>query len=257
MPSPIKQGFIGKTGYGSGMSRLSLPPNYPRIRVVRSFDELVSTPFRDGVNALCWERAACEGFDEITAQVPPAESEDGIVSLEASSLASLDLSSLGRDAVALALADLRSLEDHGLNPSLDCIFRYRRDEDAGSLPTDVFSFHADSATKETDTYLCTYSGPASEGLRNDQAIRRIDLAEPRSELLRRYGGADDAGFLDFLSEQCHDLHYAPLPGAEPFSFGRCHLWRIAVAYPGSPVPPFIHRAPHTAPGDPPRLLLIS
>ena len=37
----------------------------------------------------------------------------------------------------------------------------------------------------------------------------------------------------------------------------CHLWRIAVDYPGSPVPPCVHRAPETRPGRPPRLLLIS
>jgi hypothetical protein len=30
-----------------------------------------------------------------------------------------------------------------------------------------------------------------------------------------------------------------------------------VEYDGSPVPPCIHRAPDTRPGDPPRLLLIS
>ncbi len=41
------------------------------------------------------------------------------------------------------------------------------------------------------------------------------------------------------------------------SFGLGNLWRIAVDYPGSPVPPCIHRAPITRPGRPPRLLLIS
>jgi hypothetical protein len=46
-------------------------------------------------------------------------------------------------------------------------------------------------------------------------------------------------------------------GAQPFSFGLGHVWRIACEHPGSPVPPCIHRAPETAPGQPPRLLLIS
>jgi hypothetical protein len=239
------------------MSKPALPLDYPRIRTVRSFDELASTPFRDGVNALCWERPLCEGFDEILAQVAAATGEDGIVGLDADWLEALSVSSLGRKAIDLALADLRMLEDCGLDPKLDCIFRYRRDENAGSLPRDVLSFHADSATEETDTWLCTYAGPASEGLRNDQAVRRIDLPEFRSELLRRFGGADDDEFLEYLSEHCHDLHYVPKPGAEPFSFGRCQLWRIATEYPGSPVPPCIHRAPATALGDPPRLLLIS
>jgi hypothetical protein len=29
---------------------------YPRIQQVNSFQELVSTPFAGGVNALCWQR---------------------------------------------------------------------------------------------------------------------------------------------------------------------------------------------------------
>ena len=61
---------------------------------------------------------------------------------------------------------------------------------------------------------------------------------------------------DGLRDACYDLHYAPTPGAQPFSCGIGHLWRIAVDWPGSPVPPCIHRAPDTHPEDPPRLLLI-
>ena len=61
----------------------------------------------------------------------------------------------------------------------------------------------------------------------------------------------------YLNENFFDLHYAPLPQARPFSFGLGHLWRIATEHPGSPVPPCIHRAPATLPGQPPRLLLIS
>ena len=64
-------------------------------------------------------------------------------------------------------------------------------------------------------------------------------------------------FREYQAENCYDLHYAPLPHARPFSFGRGNLWRIAVDYPGNPVPPCIHRAPTTLPGQPPRLLLIS
>ena len=74
------------------------------------------------------------------------------------------------------------------------------------MRTDVCSFHADSATGVADTSLGTGRGAASEGLR---------------------------------------LHYAPLPHARSFSFGKGNLWRIAVDYPGSPVPPCIHRAPAT------------
>ena len=81
--------------------------------------------------------------------------------------------------------------------------------------------------------------------------------DTRRALLELYGGPDDATFRDFLNEHCYDLHYSPTPEAQPFSFGLGNLWRIALDYPGSPVPPCIHRAPETRPGDPLRLLLIS
>jgi hypothetical protein len=85
----------------------------------------------------------------------------------------------------------------------------------------------------------------------------VDAPETRAELLKRFGGLDSDDFRDYLKENCYDLHYVPIPGARPFSFGIGNLWRIAVDYPGSPVPPCIHRAPPTLPGEPPRLLLIS
>lgn len=90
-----------------------------------------------------------------------------------------------------------------------------------------------------DTFLCTYVGACSEGLPNEQAQRRVDVPETRAELLRLYSGEDDAEFLEFLAENFYDLHYAPLPGAQPFSFGPGNLWRIAIQYPGCPVPPCV------------------
>ena len=50
--------------------------------------------------------------------------------------------------------------------------------------------------------------------------------------------------------------FSPLAQARPYSFGVGYLWRIAVDWPGSAVPPCIHRAPETLPGQPPRLVLI-
>jgi hypothetical protein len=85
----------------------------------------------------------------------------------------------------------------------------------------------------------------------------VEHPATRTALLQRFGGPDDDRFRAFLTENCYDLHYAPLPSARPYSFGVGNLWRIAIEYPGCPVPPCIHRAPATAPGAPPRLLLIS
>ena len=78
----------------------------------------------------------------------------------------------------------------------------------------------------------------------------------RAALLKAYGGADDAGFAEFLDEHSYDSHYAPRPGAAPYPFGRFALWRIATRWPGNPVDPCVHRAPENHPGSP-RLLLIS
>ena len=53
---------------------------------------------------------------------------------------------------------------------------------------------------EADTYLCTYHGPASEGLRNDEAQRRMDIPETRAELLKLFGGNDDDEFREYLKK---------------------------------------------------------
>jgi hypothetical protein len=236
------------------MAALSLPTDYPRIRQVGSFDELISTPFGDGVNALCWPRTLTGDFSEVVRHLAL---DDDLTTLDEEILLALPLSEAGQIAVAILLRDLRSLRDLELDPVLNAITAYPRDEEPGAIPVDVYSFHADSAPVVAETWLCTYHGAPSEGLRNDEGIRRLALPGMREILLAEYGGTDDEGFTDYLSEHCYDLHYAPLPAAQPFSFGVGHLWRIAVDYPGSPVPPCLHRAPESLPGDPVRLLLIS
>jgi hypothetical protein len=224
------------------------------VRVVTSFEELVATPFAGQVNALCWRRQLAGDFQEIVDQV---QGDAGITTLDPDGLNALSLSPAGARARDVLLADQALLRAHGLAPSLDCITGYRRDLAAGPIPTDVYSFHVDSAPVEADTYLCTYVGGTSEGLPNDVAIRRIDVAETRAQLLADYGGPDDADFAAYLRDRCFDLHYAPRPGAVPYVFGLGNLWRIAIAYPGASVAPCIHRAPLTPPGAPARLLLIS
>ena len=236
------------------MPPFTLPSDYPRIQRVNSFQELVSTRFAQGVNALCWERQLAGDFGEVVERLGPGEA---ITAVDEAQLRELPVSAAGRVAVAQLLADLQLLRGHHLDPALNCIHGYPRDETLAPVATDVFSFHADRATVETDTWLCTYHGPCSEGLRNEEARRRVDVPATRADLLRCFGGEDNEDFRVYLSEHCYDLHYEPHPGARPFAFGLGNLWRIAVAWPGSPVPPCIHRAPETRPGEPPRLLLIS
>ena len=229
-------------------------PDYFRIRSVSSFAELVGTPLRDGVNALCWPRTLPGDFAEVAALL--ARDEEGIHALDEEELRTLPASPAGRLAIDAMLADFRLLRGRQLDPVLNYLNGGERDDPQAIVATDVFSWHADRAPVPADTYLCTYFGPTSEGLRNEDATRRVDDPATRAALLELHGGADDEGFREFLADRCYDLHYAAAPSAQPFSFGHFNLWRIALAYPGNPVPPCIHRAPATPPGEA-RLLLIS
>jgi hypothetical protein len=224
-----------------------------RVRQVGSFAELLTTPFAGDVNALCWERTLPGDYAEVIAKLGPGE---GIVPLDDERLRALDLSPAGRLAAEAMLADQQLLRNHELAPSLNCVYDCVRGTDAGTVPTDVMSFHVDSAPVEVDTWLCTYHGACSEGLRNEDALLKVEIPEIRAALLKKFGGADDAGFAEFLHEHSYDSHYAPKPGATPYPFGTFALWRIATRWAGSPVLPCIHRAPENYPGSP-RLLLIS
>ncbi|MDQ6808662.1 MAG: DUF1826 domain-containing protein [Verrucomicrobiota bacterium] len=229
-------------------------PDCFRIKTVDSFAELVATPFANGINALCWPRTLAGDFGEVVEKLGPG---DEIVTIEEDRLAGLEVSAPGRAAIDILREDLRKLREVSRDPVLNCIHSYPRDDAPGPVRTDVFSWHVDSAPIEADTWLCTYYGLPSEGLPNEQAQRRVDLPEIREELFEFLGMEhEDEHFREALREHCFDLHYAALPGARPYSFGVGHLWRIAVEWPGSKIPPCIHRAPETLPGQPPRLLLI-
>lgn len=227
---------------------------HPCVKIVGGFRELVSTPFSGSVNALCWPRTLPGDFDEIAAVVGPL---DQITTVDDESLLDLPLGPAGRVARDILLADQKLLRDAGLDPSLDLVPAYPREASPGPVPVDVYDFHADSANTLADTFLCSYTVACSEGVANDEAVRRIDLPDTRAALLRVYGRADDEGFAAWLRERCYDLHYAALPHARPYAFGLGNLWRIATLCPGARVPPCVHRAPATRPGQPARLLLIS
>lgn len=231
-------------------------PDYHRIRYVASFDELVGTPFGDGVNALCWPRALAGDFAEVAAAIGDAED---ILTLDPESLQHLrqNLSPAGQAAVDAMLADHARLAARGLAPCIDFIPPHPRYDDDPLVRTDVQSFHADRAPVEVDTYLCTYTGACSEALPNEQATRRVDIAETRAALQAQWQRDGEGDFESYLQAHSYDLHYRPEAGATPYQFGTGNLWRIAIAWPGAVVPPCIHRAPDMRAGDPPRLLLLS
>lgn len=227
---------------------------FASIHIVDSFEQLLAAPFSKSVNAICWARELEGDFDEIVRAAGPL---DEITGLDEEDLESLELSPAGRQARETLIQDLRLLENAELAPNLDIIPAYPRDLTASPVPVDVYDFHADSATILADTFLCSYTESASEGVRNEDAIRYVDVPEIRAQLLANFGGTDDEAFAAYLKERFFDLHYAAREGAPIYNFGVGNLWRIATQCPDSPALPCIHRAPSTQPGNPARLLLIS
>jgi len=222
-----------------------------QISYVANFNQLVNTPFKDAVNALCWPRHLQGDFAEIVNKVPL---HSHMVELSEEELLALDLSPQGQVARQTILQDIQLLQAHGALPVLNLIKHYEQDDANPFFPTDVYSFHVDRSPVPTDTFLCTYYGDASEILPNAQAEQKVLVPEIRAELKKLHGG-NDADFDDFLTEHFFDLHYRAKPQAHIVKMETGHVWRLAVDHPQSAVLPCIHRAPRELSGHT-RLLLI-
>ena len=210
-----------------------------QIQYVKSFQDLVSTPFHGAINAVCWSRNLTGDFSEIVGKI---ELNENIAEIDEDELFELQLSVQGQLAREILLNDLKLLKLHGASPTLNLIKYYERDDAYPFFPTDVYSFHVDSSPIPTNTFLCTYFGESSEILPNENAEQKVLVPEIRAELKKLYGGADK-GFEEFLSEHFFDLHYHTKPEAIPVSLGVGHLWKLAVNHPESKVLPCVHRAP--------------
>ena len=210
-----------------------------QIQYVKSFQDLVSTPFRGAINAVCWSRNLTGDFSEIVGKI---ELNENIAEIDENELFELQLSVQGQLALEILLNDLKMLKLHGASPTLNLIKYYERDDAYPFFPTDVYSFHVDSSPIPTNTFLCTYFGESSEILPNENAEQKVLVPEIRAKLKKLYGGADE-GFEEFLSEHFFDLHYHTKPEARPVNLGVGHLWKLALKHPESKVLPCIHRAP--------------
>jgi hypothetical protein len=170
------------------MSKVLFPPDDSRVRLVGSFEELVNGRFENGVNALCWPRNLEGDFSEVASLL---EAGEGITTLDEEQLRALPVSDAGRRAVDVLLEDLRLLREQDREPVLNCIQGYPRDEDPGPVATDVFSFHADSAPVEADTWLCTYHGAVAFEIvtRQSAACRRQDRLSKSSRRARGCGAS--------------------------------------------------------------------
>lgn len=222
-----------------------------QIQRVRSFQDLVSTPFSGEINAICWDRKPGGDFSEIVEKLTLS---GNITTVDEEELMALQLSEQGQLARQFLLNDFELLSAYGASPVLNVINYYDRDDAISFFPTDVYSFHVDRSPVPVDTFLCTYYGAPSELLPNSQGKKKVLIPEIRDALRKLYDGAED-GFESFLSEYFFDLHYQAEPDASLINLGRGHLWRLAVDHPKSRVLPCIHRAPKENPGES-RLLMI-
>ena len=222
-----------------------------QIQVVSTFSELVNTNFQGDLNAICWHRNLVGDFKEIVAKL---QLKENITEVSAEDLLRLPLSEKGSLAREIILTDMQLLTSFGASPSLNLLQSYERDEELGFISTDVYSYHIDRSPIETDTFLCTYHGPASDILPNDQVEQKIWIPEIREKLKKLHDGPE-AEFETFLEDHFFDLHYQPKSDTKPVNLGSGHLWRLAVEHPTQKVLPCVHRAPFEKDGEY-RLLLI-
>ncbi|MCF0263895.1 DUF1826 domain-containing protein [Acinetobacter guillouiae] len=222
-----------------------------QVRVVTTFSELVNTTFQGEINAICWNRDLLGDFKEIVSKL---ELKENITEVSTEDLLALQLSEKGILARDIILSDIQLLTDFGASPSLNLLKHYERDQDLDFISTDVYSYHVDRSPIETDTFLCTYHGAASDIISNDQVEQKILIPEIREKLKALHDGPE-AEFETFLQEYFFDLHYQPKPNSEPVNLGSGHLWRLAVDHPTQQVLPCVHRAPVEKDGEY-RLLLI-
>jgi len=230
---------------------VDLYSDYHQIHCVSNFHELVNTPFNGEMNAICWTRNLIGDFSEIVNKI---RLSGNISTIEQEELRELKLSEQGQLAHEILINDWNLLQAHGTQPTLNIIKHYEKDDGLPFFPTDVYSFHVDRSPVATDTFLCTYYGQPSEILPNSQTEKKVLVPAIRAELKKIYGG-DEEGFESFLIENFFDLHYQAKPNAQPISLGLGNLWRLAVDYPDSQVPPCVHRAPNEKTGQY-RLLMI-
>ncbi|HCT5553302.1 DUF1826 domain-containing protein [Acinetobacter baumannii] len=225
--------------------------DHKQVEVVSTFAELVNTHFQGNKNAICWYRNLVGDFKEI---VNKLQLKENITEVSVEDLLALQLSEKGNLARTTILEDIELLSDFGTSPVLNLLKNYERDEELDFISTDVYSFHVDRSPIETDTFLCTYHGAASDIVPNDQVEQKVLIPEIREKLKELHDGSD-AEFEAFLAEYFFDLHYQPKPDAQPINLGMGHIWRLAVDHPTQKVLPCVHRAPVEKDGEY-RLLLI-
>lgn len=211
-----------------------------QIKVISTFSELINLPFQGNMNAICWYRNLVGDFKEIVTKL---DLKENIIEVSTEDLLALQLSKKGHLAREIILKDIQLLTDLGASPSLNLLKSYERDDELDFISTDVYSYHIDRSPIETDTFLCTYYGCASDILPYDQVEQKILIPEIREKLKILHDGPE-AEFETFLEDYFFDLHYQAKPATKPTNLGSGHLWRLAVDHPTQQASPCVHRAPN-------------
>lgn len=243
--------IIGQVLHRFNLTMSSAQSDHHQVQRVATFSELINTKFQGEINAICWSRSLVGDFKEIVTQL---ELKDNVTEVLIEDLLALQLSEYGHQARQIILNDIQRLTDLGALPCLNLLKNYHRDEELDFISTDVYSYHVDRSPIETDTFLCTYHGAASEILPNDQVEQKVLIPEIREKLKKLHQGSE-AEFETFLVDNFFDLHYQPKADAQPINLGVGQLWRLAVDHPTQQVLACVHRAPNEKPGEY-RLLLI-
>ena len=172
-----------------------------QVGTVSSFSELIETSFHGDMNAICWSRYLVGDFQEI---VNKLDLKEDITQVSEEDLLELQLSEDGILAREIILKDIHYLTDFGASPSLNLLKCYERDNELDFISTDVYSYHIDRSPIETDTFLCTYYGAASDIISNSQVQQKVCIPEIRNKLKALYDGPETE-FENFLEENFFDL----------------------------------------------------
>lgn len=216
-----------------------IPSGYSRIQVVDSLSGLFNARLGPAVNVVLWPRSLKGDFNALARWIDENAANRRL---------RYSRRSFGFEFNQEQLKSLRERIPRALEQAADAVARdmdqildrqrkggissvaLRLIKSQGYAEKErIHEFHADRAFTGAGRILCCYNRPVTEGIRNE-----------------------DAAPLDDNSS-----HFRMREGARAFSFREGDLWRMAVQGGNPDAPPFIHRAPRAAPGDPPRLILMA
>ena len=128
------------------------------------------------------------------------------------------MSLAGRTAIELLPEDQRLLREHGAAPVLNCFLSYPARKIRWSCPR-MFTPSTPTAPRWKQTHFFARITERQAKVCATRTRYVVWTFRNPRRTAQTFGGEDNACFREFLAENCYDLHYAPAPSAQPFSFG--------------------------------------